>query len=123
MNGVLLAVGFALALGACAGGESAAPVAPPKQTQSAPPGPSEAGASGGEACGSVTVPGHEALDIRATGAGCDAAKRIAAAAEGRGRAPYESGGFACEPSEAGDGDTNYRCSMESARITFRYGTT
>jgi len=69
----------------------------------------------------VTVPGHRAVDVLASGADCAAAERVAAAAEGRGRAPYESGGFACEPSDASGGDTTYRCTMGPATITFLYG--
>ena len=70
----------------------------------------------------VKVPGHEAIDVKATGADCDLAEKVAAAAEGRGRAAYESSGFACTPSDASGGDTTYRCSMGPATITFRYGT-
>jgi len=111
-TGLLLPVCCALVLGGCGGGD------PPRPTT-----PSErGGASTGDDCGAVMVTGHEALEIRATGAECADAKGVAAAAEGRGRAPYRSGGFACRPSEAGDGDTNYLCSKGSARITFRYGT-
>lgn len=45
------------------------------------------------------------------------AKAVAAAAGGRGRAAYESDGFACEPSEAGGGDTT----RGEASVRFRYG--
>ena len=79
-------------------------------------------AAGDERCGRVTVPGHEAVGIRASGAECAIARRVAAAAEGRGRQPYQSDGFACEPAEAAGGDTDYTCSRDGARISFRYGT-
>jgi len=110
--GLLVATCCVLVLGAC-GGEEGSGSAPPPQTQ---------GATNGEDCGNAKVPGHEAIGIRATGTECDSAKEVASDAEGRGRAPYESGGFACEPSEAGGGDTNYSCSAGSAKVTFRYGT-
>lgn len=71
-------------------------------------------------CGNV--PGHEAVSIRAGGADCQLAKAVAAAAEGRGRAPYEAEGFTCEPADAGGGDTNYACTRGEATIRFRYGT-
>ncbi len=73
-------------------------------------------------CGNVTVPGHEAVDIAAGGADCELAKAVAAAAEGRGRAPYEAEGFACEPADADGGDTDYTCTRGEASIAFRYGT-
>ncbi|MBA2513006.1 MAG: hypothetical protein H0V26_01580 [Solirubrobacterales bacterium] len=102
-----------LALVGC-GGDEDAPATPPEN-------PSAAGASVTD-CGMVAVPGHEAVGIRAGGVGCDAAKSVAAAAEGRGRRPYEVEGFGCEPAQAGDGDTNYSCTRGAARISFRYGT-
>lgn len=46
---------------------------------------------------------------------------IAEAAEGLGRAPYESGGFTCEPTDAASGKTNYICTMGEAKLTFLYG--
>jgi len=103
----------ALALGACGGDGGSGSAAPSPATD----------APGSQACDDVMVPGHEAVKLRATGTGCDVAVKVAAAAEGRGRAPYESGGFACEPSEADAGDTDYDCTMGEARIVFRYGTT
>jgi len=63
---------------------------------SAPPAASQEAAD----CGGVTVPGHGAVDIRAGGVRCGPAKAVAAAAQGRGRQPYEAEGFACEPAEA-----------------------
>lgn len=121
---VLLAVCGAFAIGACGEDEqptsSAAAPAAVHTTEGAAPAE---GSSGGERCQDVTVPGHQAVDVLASGADCAAAERIAAAAEGRGRAPYESGGFACAPSDAGGGDTTYRCTMGPATITFLYGTT
>ena len=74
-------------------------------------------------CGNVMMPGHEAVGIRAGGADCELAKAVAAAAEGRGRAPYEAEGYSCEPADAGGGgDTNYTCTRGDAVIGFRYGT-
>ncbi len=70
----------------------------------------------------MRVLGHQAVDVRARGTKCSLAESVAAAAEGRGRAAYESGGFACTPRDASGGDTNYSCSMGSAKVTFLYGT-
>lgn len=78
---------------------------------------------GGTSCPDVQVPGHQAVMVRAQGAGCDVAKAVAAAAEGQGRAPYEARGFSCEGTDASGGDTNYACAMGDQRITFLYGTT
>lgn len=114
--GLIASLCCALAIGACGDAEeSASPTATPAATQT--------GSAGGEACKDVMVPGHKAVDVKATGAECGAAEKVAAAAEGRGRAAYESGGFACEPSEASGEDTNYSCSKGPARVTFLYGTT
>ena len=114
----------ALAIGACGGDEeptsSSADAPAAAQTEGTTPAE---GSSGGKRCQDVTVPGHQAVDVRASGAECAAAERIAAAAEGLGRAPYKSGGFSCAPSDASGGDTTYRCSMGPATITFLYGTT
>lgn len=67
-----------------------------------PPAATEgAGAAGGAGCGRVTVPGHEAIGIRASGVECSIAREVAAAAEGRGRQPYMAAGFSCEPADAG----------------------
>ena len=109
--GLLLSSCCALAIGACGGDE-----------ESASPAPTRDASAGGEACADVMVPGHEAVDVKATGTECGVAEKVAAAAEGRGRAAYESGGFACEPREASGGDTSYSCSMGPARVTFLYGT-
>lgn len=111
-----------MTVGACGGDDEPTPsaAAPAAETSEAAP---EEGSAGGETCEDVTVPGHEAVDVRATGAACGAAEKVAAAAEGRGRAPYEAGGFACTPSDASGGNTSYSCSMGSARVTFLYGTT
>jgi len=73
-------------------------------------------------CGNVMVPGHEAVDIRAGGLDCEPAEAVAAAAEGRGRQPYEAEGFTCEPADAGDGDTDYTCTRGEAAVRFRYRT-
>jgi hypothetical protein len=117
---LLLAAGCALLLGACGGGDDkptigASPAPAPAQTQGQAQG-------GGERCPDVQVPGHQAVDVEATGVACAAAEKVAAAAQGRGRAAYESGGFECEPSDASGGDTTYRCTMGQASITFLYGT-
>ncbi|MDQ3433152.1 MAG: hypothetical protein M3481_00465 [Actinomycetota bacterium] len=85
---------------------------------SAPPAASQEAAD----CGGVTVPGHGAVDIRAGGVRCGPAKAVAAAAQGRGRQPYEAEGFACEPAEADGGDTAYTCTRGDARLGFRYRT-
>ena len=108
----------ALALGACGGDDEE----PPPAADPAPAEQKAPAAGGGEACRDVKVPGHQAIDLKASGVACAAAEKVAAAAEGRARAPYESGGFACQPSDASGGDTNYSCSMGAARITFLYGT-
>lgn len=105
-----LAVLLAAALGACGGEDKAAPDEPKRQQ------------AGGGDCGSVEVTGHEAVEIKASGPSCEAAKAVAAAAEGRGRAPYEQSGFSCTPSPAGGGDTHYACTGVGGRVSFRYGT-
>jgi len=69
------------------------------------------------------VPGHRAVQVRASGTPCARAAKVAAAAEGRGRAAYESAGFGCAPSNASGGDTNYSCKKGAAKVTFRYGAT
>lgn len=104
---VLLA---AAALAGC-GGDDEPPAAP---EPSAPAGTAE--------CGTVTVPGHEGVGIRADGVDCTQAKAVATAAEGRGRAPYEAEGFSCEPTDAPAGDTDYACTKGDASVTFRWGT-
>ncbi len=106
----------------CGGGDSPSP-GPPSAPEPPPPATSQedAGSQEGEECGRVPVPGHEAVNIRVSGADCGVAKAVAAAAGGRGRAPYEARGFACEPAEAGGGDTNYTCSRGEASVRFRYG--
>ncbi len=115
---MLLPACCAVALGACGGDDDQ----PPPNAATAPREQSPPAAGEGEGCRDVKVPGHRALDLTATGVECAAAERVAAAAEGRGRAPYASGGFACEPSGASGGDTSYSCSMGDARITFLYGS-
>ena len=116
--GLLVSVCCAVGIGACGEDQQSGAQATPTATQGAAPADHS---SGGESCRDITVPGHKAVDIEATGTDCDAAERIAAAAEGRGRAAYESGGFACRPSQAKDGDTTYSCSMGAANVTFLYG--
>ena len=118
--GLLLSAFCAATISACGDDQESGAPATPTATQAAGP---EDGSSGSKSCQDVTVPGHKAVAIKATGAECGAAEKIAAAAEGRGRAAYESQGFACTPSEAEGGDTIYRCSMGSATVTFLYGTT
>ena len=112
---MLLPACCALTLAGCGGDDEKPPPAADAE-QKAP------AAGGGEVCEDVKVPGHQAVDVQATGVACAAAEKVAAAAEGRSRAPYESGGFSCAPSDASGGDTSYRCSMGAARITFLYGT-
>ena len=73
-------------------------------------------------CDNVPVPGHEAMNVRVQGVSCTRGAEVAAAALGKGRKPYEAAGFACEPSDAGGGDTSYLCTRDDARVTFRYGT-
>jgi len=78
--------------------------------------------SAGTACETVEVPGHEGVDVRATGVACAAAREVVKGAAGQGRARYEVGGFVCTPSDAADGDTFYDCAGKGdTRITFRYG--
>lgn len=117
---LLLSGWCAVAISACGDDQESGAAATPTASRTAAP---DDGSSSGERCMDVTVPGHKAVDVKATGAECGPAEKVAAAAEGRGRAAYESGGFSCTPSEASGGDTNYRCSMGSATITFLYGTT
>ena len=91
---------------------------------SSDPGPDSPvpASSAGTACGTVEVPAHEGVDVRATKAGCTAAREVVKGAAGQGRARYEVGGFVCTPSDAADGDTFYDCAGRgSTRITFRYG--
>ncbi len=90
-------------------------------------GETSGGEGGGEAgtsrsCDNVPVPGHEATNVRVQALSCSRAAEVAAAALGKGRKPYEADGFACEPSDAGGGDTIYVCTRDDARVTFRYGT-
>ena len=87
------------------------------------PAASSGAPAGAGSCPDVQVPGHQAVMLRAQGTGCATARAVAAAAEGRGRAPYEQAGFACEGTDAAGGDTDYTCTMGDARITFLYGTT
>jgi len=113
----------ALVLAACGDDEPAVgPRATTPATQTAPQ-TSAAGASTSEAvtCPDVPVPGHLAENVKATGLDCDATVAIANEAEGRGRAPYTSRGFACEPTDADAGKTNYSCTMGEAKLTFLYG--
>ena len=79
-------------------------------------------ASPSRSCDDVAVPGHEATNVRVQGVSCARAAEVAAAALGKGRRAYETAGFACEPSDASGGDTNYMCTQDDARVTFRYGT-
>ncbi len=96
----------AVAIGACGEGQKSPSAVAPS----------------GMSCQNVMVPGHKAVDVKASGVACSAAEKVAAAAEGRGRTAYKSGGFACKPSEASRGDTNYSCSMGPAKVTFLYGS-
>jgi len=72
-------------------------------------------------CERVQVPSHEAVDVRVRGVTCAQARRVIAAAVGKGRGPYSAQGLACEPADAPAGDTDYTCAGDGARLTFRYG--
>ncbi|MCA1572435.1 MAG: hypothetical protein LC798_19465 [Chloroflexi bacterium] len=121
---VALLTTCALGMAACgddepqATGSAAAPTA---TNQPAPEEAAERGSSETMSCPDVPVPGHLAEDVKATGLDCDATVPIANAAEGMGRAPYESGGFACEPTDAPNGKTTYSCTMGDAKLIFLYG--
>lgn len=124
---LLLSIAATCALGlvACGdddSGSSGATAAPAQTTQSTPAEAAPAAGSGDAmSCPDVPVPGHLAEDVMATGLDCDATVPIANEAEGRGRAPYTSGGFACEPEDASAGKTNYTCTKAGAELTFLYG--
>lgn len=77
--------------------------------------------SGATACGTVSVPAHEAVDVRVTGTDCAPVQAVVMGAVGRGRAAYEVDDYACTPADAPDGDTFYDCVADGAQITFRYG--
>lgn len=117
----------ALGLAACGAEDSASPgtTTGPAQAQATQPVPADAAPAAASAqamsCPDVPVPGHLAEDVMATGLGCDATVAIANEAEGRRRAPYTSGGFACEPEDAAAGKTNYTCTKADAELTFLYG--
>ena len=120
----------AVGVGACGDDEDSEPsgsaAAGPAATQEAPDAAAAdqaAPAAGADAmsCPDVPVPGHLAENVMAAGLDCDATVPIANAAEGLGRAAYKSNGFACEPTDAADGKTNYSCTMGDAKLTFLYG--
>lgn len=91
-------------------------------SSSEPAPPAAAANAKGTSCGTVDVPAHEGVDVLAYGIDCPAARDIVRVAEGRGRAAYDTGGYACTPSPAPDGDTFYDCVASGGkRITFRYG--
>lgn len=77
-------------------------------------------ATGG--CGEIEVPGHVAVDVRTGGEDCGTATALVEAAVGQGRQAYEAEGFSCEPTDASGGDTDYACTRDDTRVTFRYGT-
>lgn len=106
--------------GGSSGGEGGATGTRPDRT-STQEEPSASEGAGAGACQDMPVPGHEATQVRVQGASCTQAAGLAAAAVGNGRQPFEAAGFACEPSDAGSGDTNYVCTQGDARVTFRYG--
>ncbi len=117
MNASLSALTLVPLIGAgCGGGDPTSP------ETSAPEPPPPATSQEAADCERVMVPGHEAVDVRASGVDCSVAEAVAAGAGGQGRASYEAEGFACEPAEAGGGDTNYTCSRGEASVRFRYGT-
>lgn len=102
-------------LSACGGGEEPGSPAP-SQANDAPRG---------QKCDDVTVPGPRPPDRRPSRSRCRLRGRDEGGGlrRGPGRAPYESDGFTCRPNQADGGDTDYNCTMGSARVTFRYGTT
>lgn len=121
---LLLLLVLALALVGCGGEEeepAGAPAGAPPADTAAPEQAAPGDEAGGEDCGRVEVPGHEAVDLRADGIACATAREVAADAQGRGRAPYEAAGLACEPTDAADGDTTYACTGDAGRLTFLYG--
>jgi len=67
------------------------------------------------------VPGHVAVNVRTGGEDCDTATALVEAAVGQGRQAYEAEGFSCDPADASGGDTDYTCTRDDTRITFRYG--
>jgi len=110
---------------ACGGGTSGSDgdttAEPPRSAPAQEQAGEERSSRGPEACDDVPVPGHEATDVRARGATCARAEELVAAAVGKGRARYQAAGFTCEPSDAAGGDTDYVCTRDAARVTFRYG--
>lgn len=73
-------------------------------------------------CTNVQVPAHEATDVQLTGLDCATARAVILAAVGQGRAVYAAEDFACTPTDAAGGDTNYSCTgPDGARLTFLYG--
>ena len=121
---VLQALLFALTVAAFAGctgdGETAEPPAKDQGTpqQQSPP---QGSGTTAQSCEEISVPGHEGRNVRVQGLSCEQAAEIIGGAVGQGRQAYEAAGFACEPSPAGGGDTNYECTRGDARMTFRYG--
>lgn len=112
----------ALVLAACGDDEPAVgPNTTAATTQTDPQTPAAAGSSAAMSCPDVPVPGHLAENVKAAGLDCEATVPIANEAEGRGRAPYRSSGFDCEPTDASGGKTNYTCTMGEAKLTFLYG--
>ncbi len=109
--------------GEMSGGEGGGGATEQSQGGSTQEPPSEGDSAGtSRSCDNVPVPGHEATNVRVQALSCRRAAEVAAAALGKGRKPYEAAGFACEPSDAGGGDTIYVCTRDDARVTFRYGT-
>ncbi|MDQ3609968.1 MAG: hypothetical protein M3459_13900 [Actinomycetota bacterium] len=116
---ILLILAFAVS--GCGGEDEEEPAAVPPDTTAPPQQAAPGNDAGGGDCGRVEVPGHEAVDLRADGVGCATAREVAAGAAGQGRAPYDAAGFACEPTDAADGDTTYACTGDPGRLTFLYG--
>jgi len=118
---LLLLLVLALALASCGAESAEEPAGAPPADTAAPEQAAPGDEAGGEGCGRVEVPGHEAVDLRADGIDCATAREVAADAQGRGRAPYQAAGLACEPTDAADGDTTYACTGDAGRLTFLYG--
>ena len=73
-------------------------------------------------CSRIEVPAHEGTDVALAGLDCEKARNVILAAVGKGRAAYAAAGFACTPTAAPEGDTDYVCTgADGARLTFHYG--
>lgn len=84
-------------------------------------GPSAQGSPATSDCARIAVPGHVAVNVQTGGEDCDTATALVEAAVGQGRQAYEAESFSCDPADASGGDTDYTCTRDDTRITFRYG--